>query len=197
MSGGEQPSEAFTPALPRLEKKGRGEFTACESENFTPLHTKPSCPADLTPTAPRPHSQVEETLHAPFPFRSVLAQGVKVTHHPTHPIYFVCHIKETWVRRASDVHFVVLKVLPGSFIAFHHSVLLLMTLMTHKKLGNKRSATFSTRHHKKKINNCDEDWGCICTQFLDTQLHVKMIVGCLGSNITAKLNTFFIYYFFF
>lgn len=41
MSCREQPSEAFSPALPRLEKKGRGKFTARETD-FTP-HT-PSLP---------------------------------------------------------------------------------------------------------------------------------------------------------
>lgn len=72
MSCREQPSEAFSPALPRLEKKGRGKFTACESETFTP-HT-PSLPVLLISARQLGDPTVEWT-RPQFDFRSKIKSG--------------------------------------------------------------------------------------------------------------------------
>ena len=129
-----------SPALPRLQKEGRGEFTACESENLTPLHTEPSCPADLTPTAPEAAQSSGRDAACTFS----PSEASKSPIIPPHRVPSTLGATERKHGCGERGMFILwfLKCYPGSFIAFHHSVLLLMTLMTHKKLGNKRSATF-------------------------------------------------------
>lgn len=134
MSCREQPSEAFSPALPRLQKNGRGNFYCLWIRDFHSPHTGSSCPAGLCTAARRSYCQVEETaVWFQVPSRFFLLKwlqnqryGGTKPNHSTQRInnrkWLVLLMRSTLQKRKMDAEsewcsFAVLKVLPW---LFHH-----------------------------------------------------------------------------
>lgn len=114
MSCGEQPSEAFTPALPRLQRKGRGRFTAPDSETFTPHTPSLSC-WSLSDDLEIIQSSGRDSCFQVFPFKpSPKSSGGRTLRTPSGS-----SLSSTLQKRKMDApsegSSVVLKVLPWLF----------------------------------------------------------------------------------